>query len=166
MVRTPALVRQWNILRVLSQHANGLTIEEMASQTAVNPRTIRRDLRLFVDAGIPLRETIGHRNRKTWRVSSHAVRVMSNDQSEEFLALTILLKLLQPVAGSAWHQAIALCCDRIATTLKPAQRRAIGDAVANETNADSIRTAADQFEHLRRRPVGRFAKVLQEGRGM
>jgi predicted DNA-binding transcriptional regulator YafY len=166
MTRTKALVRQWALLRVLSQHANGLSIEEMARQTAVNPRTIRRDLRLFIEAGIPLRETIGHRNKKTWRVDSHAVRVLSHDCCEEFLALSVLLRLIQPIAGSALCKSLTLCCDRLATTLKPAQRRAISDAVLSGPDPHGLSAAAEQFEHLRQQSAGRFAKVLHDGLGI
>jgi predicted DNA-binding transcriptional regulator YafY len=124
MVRTPALSRQWNLLRVLSQHRDGLSIEEMAARTAVNSRTIRRDLRVFLDAGIPLRETIGRRNKKTWRVEPDKSPVLEGYSPEEYLALSLTERLFEPLRQTEYFDALSRCRSRAGRTMgKPARVR-------------------------------------------
>jgi len=122
MAKTRALVRQWTLLRVLSQHAAGLSITEMARHMSVNDRTIRRDLKLFVDAGIPLRETIGARSKKVWRIDHRGAMVTVSDSGDEALALFVAEKLFEPLKGTRFYLAIKRCRDQVAATLSTANR--------------------------------------------
>lgn len=106
MTRTKALVRQWTLLRVLSQHPAGLSIEDMARQSNVNVRTIRRDLRFFAEAGIPLRESIGHRQKKAWRIDQRGSKGILTRSRDEVLALAVAIEILRPLAQTQFHKAL------------------------------------------------------------
>jgi hypothetical protein len=142
MVRTPALVRQWNLLRVLSQHFGGLSIEEMAARTSVNSRTIRRDLRVFLDAGIPLRETIGRRNKKTWRVELQRTSMLDGYSTEEYLALSLTERFLEPLRQTGYFDAFSRCRLRAARNIAKSVRMRVEKLVEEFSlgNAESIRT--------------------------
>lgn len=130
MTKPRALVRQWTLLRVLSQHADGLSIDEMAKQTAVHSRTIRRDLNLFVDAGIPLRQTARRRNKKIWRIDPHGIKVLTHDATDECMALLVTEYLFQSLEGSPFLSAIARCRSRLAGTLRLPVRKLLEDEAA------------------------------------
>jgi predicted DNA-binding transcriptional regulator YafY len=127
MPRTRALVRQWTLLRVLSQHVDGLSIEDMARQTAVNARTIRRDLKLFVEAGIPLRETVSVRNKKTWRIDQHGTKVLANHSTDECLALLVAELVFQPLNGTHFYHSLSRCRERVTATMSPTVRKKIDE---------------------------------------
>lgn len=125
MARTRALVRQWTLLRVLSQHVDGLSIDDMARQTAVNTRTIRRDLKLFVEAGIPLRETVSVRNKKTWRIDQHGAKVLANHSTDECLALLVAELVFQPLNGTGFFNSLSRCRERVTSTMSASARKRI-----------------------------------------
>lgn len=125
MPRTRALVRQWTLLRVLSQHVEGLSIDDMARQTAVNSRTIRRDLKLFVEAGIPLRETVSVRNKKTWRIDQHGTKVLANHSTDECLALLVAELVFEPLSGTRFFSSLSRCRERVIATMSPLVRKRI-----------------------------------------
>ncbi len=129
MTRTRALVRQWTLLRVLSQNVDGLSIDDMARQTAVNARTIRRDLKLFVEAGIPLRETVCRRNKKIWRIDRRHTAVLPHHAKDDCLAFSVALELLEPLQGTRFYEALLVCGERIAAETSAAARRQIEEQV-------------------------------------
>ncbi len=130
MPRTAALDRQWNLLRVLSQHLDGLSIDEMAARTGVNARTIRRDLSLFLDAGIPLRETVGRRNKKTWRVDSAKTPFLERYTPDEYLALLLTERVLEPLRQTDYFNALSRGLSRAAQNLDKSARIRIERLVA------------------------------------
>ncbi len=152
MVRTRAVVRQWTLLRVLSQHAEGLSIEDMARHTAVNPRTIRRDLRLFGEAGIPLRETVCARNKKIWRIDRNGVKALANHSNDECLALLVAEVLLRPLRGTRFFAAFARCRDRVLANMNHSLRTHVENQVKahalEHTNRAFTRRSAEDLEDL------------------
>ncbi len=112
-------------MRVLSQHAEGLSIDDMARQTAVNARTIRRDLSLFVEAGIPLRETVSARNKKTWRIDQQGAKVLANHSIDECLALLVAEMLLQQFSGTKFFTSLSRCRERVTATTSASVRKRV-----------------------------------------
>lgn len=117
-----AVVRQWTLLRVLSQQKNGMSIAEMAKHMAVNERTIRRDINLFVQAGVPLRETVGRRGKKTWRVDDRSMMTTPMYSLDEVLAVFVAERLLDPLQGTRLYSATKRCREKIAASLNNSQR--------------------------------------------
>jgi len=99
----------------------------MARQTAVNSRTIRRDLKLFVDAGIPLRETVSARNKKTWRIDQHGAKVLANHSIDECLALLVAELLLKSLAGTRFFNSLSRCRERVTATMGASLKKRIED---------------------------------------
>jgi len=64
MPRNRRLIRDLTLLRMLERSRIGLTLDEMASETGVTTRTIRRDLEALEEAGVPLVRADGRR----WRI--------------------------------------------------------------------------------------------------
>jgi predicted DNA-binding transcriptional regulator YafY len=127
MTKTRALVRQWTLLRVLSQHAAGLSIFEMARHTSVNERTIRRDLKLFVEAGIPLRERVVRQNKKIWRIDYRGAMVAATFSAEDALALASAEHCLSSLKGTKFHSAMVRCRENVIANLSVNQRKLLND---------------------------------------
>ena len=53
MTEQGPLVRQWILLRTLSARRCGVTVNEMAEESSVSEKTVRRDLEAFQTAGFP-----------------------------------------------------------------------------------------------------------------
>jgi DNA-binding transcriptional ArsR family regulator len=56
--RGRALVRVLSALRQLQQTRRGVTLEELAADGGVTTRTVRRDLEVLQEAGIPLLDVV------------------------------------------------------------------------------------------------------------
>jgi predicted DNA-binding transcriptional regulator YafY len=128
MPKPRAVVRQWTLLRALSQHKGGMTILEMARDMGVNTRTIRRDINLFVQAGVPLREVIGRRGTKTWRIDGLSLAAPAFSVEEAF-AILVAERLLAPLPGTQLYSATKRCGEKIALTLSPPQRAILEKSV-------------------------------------
>ncbi len=115
------LVRQWILLRSLSARRCGATVAEMAAETGVNDKTIRRDLQTFREAGFPLEETVGDFGRKTWRLPSHWNQPAMSFTFDEAVALYLGRRLLEPLAGTYFWDAAQRAFKKIRACLgKPA----------------------------------------------
>jgi predicted DNA-binding transcriptional regulator YafY len=147
MTKTRALVRQWTLLRVLSQHAGGLSIFEMARHTSVNERTIRRDLKLFVEAGIPLRERVVRQNKKIWRIDYRGATVAAPFSAEDALALAVAEHCLVALKGTTFHNAMTRCRENVVANLSVSQRKRLAeksDRLQLAAPSDTRATICDQ----------------------
>lgn len=94
------LLRHWSLLTALASRQRGMTIREMADDSGVSTRTIRRDLISLQSLGFPLRETVSDHGRKHWRLGpGHSSPAMSFNW-EEAAALYLGRHLLKPLAGT------------------------------------------------------------------
>ena len=60
-----ALVRHLTILRILDARRQGATIKEIAHETGVSEKTVRRDLEAFAAAGQMIAEQLQERGRNS-----------------------------------------------------------------------------------------------------
>jgi proteasome accessory factor B len=102
--QTP-LVRQWLLLKMLGSHRNGVTLDEMAAETRVNKKTIRRDLLAFSEVGFPLEQQTGAYGRKTWKLALANNSPDLHFAFDEALALYLARHFLEPLAGTFLWQA-------------------------------------------------------------
>ena len=72
MPRNAEVIRQWAILKTL-EASRRATIDELAKQTGVTTRTIRRDLDALQEAGFPLFDEV-HDGKKYWTLEQKAFR--------------------------------------------------------------------------------------------
>jgi predicted DNA-binding transcriptional regulator YafY len=158
MTKTRALVRQWTLLRVLSQHAGGLSICEMAHHTSVNERTIRRDLKLFVEAGIPLRERVVRQNKKIWRIDYRGVMVTASFSAEDALALAVAEHYLAALKGTNFYGAMTRCRENVVANLSVSQQRRFAE------KADRLQeTSVDAFKSICAQKINALWSVLDTG---
>jgi predicted DNA-binding transcriptional regulator YafY len=101
----PPLLRQWKLMSLLSARKYGLTIRDMAREMNVGQKTIRRDLDLFRQVGLPLEPTRGERGCKTWRIPGERGYPALTLTYDEAAALYLGRQLLEPLAGTPFWSA-------------------------------------------------------------
>ncbi len=117
------LVRQWLLLRALSARRNGLTVREMADESGVGLRTIRRDLELLRQLGFPLAEETSTHGRKHWRLGSDTQSPPLHFTWDEAIALYLGRRHLEPLAGTQFWTSAQSSFRKIRATLgEPALR--------------------------------------------
>lgn len=101
----PALVRQWRLIKILSGSRLGASVQELAAETRVTEKTIRRDLQTFSEIGFPLEETTGDHGRKTWRMKAGHGQPELSFAFDEALALYLGRRFFEPLAGTYFWDA-------------------------------------------------------------
>jgi predicted DNA-binding transcriptional regulator YafY len=99
----------------------------MARHTSVNERTIRRDLKLFVEAGIPLRERVVRQNKKIWRIDYQGAMVMASFSAEDALALKVAEHYLIALKGTKFHDALSHCRENVIANLSVSLRKRLAE---------------------------------------
>jgi proteasome accessory factor B len=74
LARNAEVIRQWQILREIESRRTGVTIHELARQTGVSTRTIRRDLQALQEAGFSVFDEGEENETKRWRLEGSAFR--------------------------------------------------------------------------------------------
>lgn len=100
------LARQWRLLQILSVRRQGATVRELAAETEVADKTIRRDLLFLARTGFPLSETVGEYGRKSWKFDGGPGLPALKFNLTEVLSLYMGRRFLEPLAGtSIWDGA-------------------------------------------------------------
>ena len=112
-----SIERQWILLQMLIARRLGISVRNMARETGVAEKTIRRDLLLFQKRGFPLRVTNGERGRKTYRLA-HADNVPPLTFAfDEALVIYLARPFLEPLAGTQLWEAAHSALKKIRATL-------------------------------------------------
>jgi len=119
MPQDSPLVRQWVLLRTLCARHYGVTIKEMAQETGVSEKTIRRDLEMFQQAGFPLIETVTDHGRKKWRIESTGHQPDLSFAFDEAVAIYLARHLMEPLAGTVFWQAAQRAFKKIRASFGP-----------------------------------------------
>ena len=125
MATTPPLVRQWTLLRALSRRPDGLTVKQMAEESGVSQKTIRRDLETFQEVGFPVRQTTGQFGRKQWYLDASREAPGLSFAFDEAVALYLGQHLLEPLAGTVFWEASRRAFRKIRESLSPEALRYI-----------------------------------------
>lgn len=120
-----SLIRQWTLLRILASRRMGATVKELAQETEVNEKTIRRDLETFRIAGFRLEEATGPHGRKTYRLGPAAPPPELGFPIDEAAALYFGQRFLEPLAGTVFWEAANRAFRKIRTMLGPTALRYI-----------------------------------------
>ncbi|MCA9163167.1 MAG: transcriptional regulator [Planctomycetales bacterium] len=105
-VGSPQLVRQWLLIKRLCVSQTGLTVAELSAALEVTEKTIRRDLTVLKDAGLPVEEQAGVNNLKSYRITQPAKLPELSFTYDEALALYLGRRHLEPLAGTiVWEAA-------------------------------------------------------------
>lgn len=98
------LVRQWRLLVSLTTRRFGMTIREMATETGVTTRTVRRDLLALQASGFPLEESTSEHGRKHWRIVQNSLQPPLTFTWVEAISLYLGRKFLEPLAGTMFWE--------------------------------------------------------------
>lgn len=98
MSDSKALIRQWRLLRLLADARHGYTVRELQAEMSVSLETIRRDLRDLAAAGFRVREHVGFRGLKRWRVEDFEDSFHLN--ITDLLSIYVGRQFLEPLAGT------------------------------------------------------------------
>lgn len=105
MARESALVRQWTLLRVLSDRHEGAAVRDLAAEMRVSQRTVHRDLETFQAVGFPLEEIVEEFGRKRWCLDPAKTQVSLGFTFDEAIALYLGRRFLDPLAGTVFWEA-------------------------------------------------------------
>jgi proteasome accessory factor B len=94
------LLRQWILLRMLSVRHHGVSLRELADETRVGQKTIRRDLQTLSSVGFPLSEIRAEHGRKLWKLDGGNGLPHLSFTYTEALSLYLGRQFLEPLAGT------------------------------------------------------------------
>ena len=96
----PPILRQWILLRALSHRRYGMTVRDMAAESGVSEKTVRRDLQTLLQAGFRLKETRSDHGRKHWRLEPDGCDPALSFNFAELASLYLGRQFLEPLAGT------------------------------------------------------------------
>jgi predicted DNA-binding transcriptional regulator YafY len=118
--RNQEVIRQWTLLRDLSERKYGRTIDELAATLGVSTRTIRRDLAALQEAGFPLEQRT-FEARAAWVLSKEAFKglIEAGLTLPELCALYFGRTLLEYLAGTPFQRELSSAFQKFEDSLPP-----------------------------------------------
>jgi predicted DNA-binding transcriptional regulator YafY len=122
MPRNAEVIRQWTILKAL-EASRRATIDDLARQTGVTTRTIRRDLDALQEAGFPLFDEV-HDGKKFWTLEQKAFRRLDDTAFTlaELSALYFSRTLVECLSGTPFERDVRSAFEKLSTALTPGMR--------------------------------------------
>ena len=123
MPRNAEVIRQWTILKEL-EASRRATIDDLARQTGVTTRTIRRDLDALQEAGFPLFDET-HDGKKYWTLEQKAFRRLDDTAFTlaELSALYFSRTLVECLSGTPFERDVRSAFDKLSAALTPSMRQ-------------------------------------------
>ena len=118
MSDSKALIRQWRLLRFLADARTGYTVKELQQEMGVSIETIRRDLKDLGHAGFKVRESVGYRGVKRWRVEGFEESF--GFTITDLLSIYMGRQFLEPLAGTPFWDGQQKVFSKIRGALGPA----------------------------------------------
>ena len=122
MPRNAEVIRQWTILKAM-ESSRRATIDDLAKQTGVTTRTIRRDLDALQEAGFPLFDEV-HDGKKYWTLEQKAFRRLDDTAFTlaELSALYFSRTLVECLSGTPFERDVRSAFEKLSTALTPGMR--------------------------------------------
>ena len=98
MSDSKALIRQWRLLRFLADARTGYTVKELQQEMGMSIETIRRDIIDLGHVGFKVRESVGYRGVKRWRVEGFEDNF--GFTITDLLSIYMGRQFLEPLAGT------------------------------------------------------------------
>ena len=117
MAVSSTLLRQWQLLTLLSAPNGQATVRQLVERSGVCDKTVRRDLELLKEVGFPLVEVVGQRGRKHWQLANDAGIAQLRFTLEEAAALYLGRQFLEPLAGTYFFTGAHSAFEKIRATL-------------------------------------------------
>ena len=102
--RSSRLRRALRLIREISKHQRGISVYELARSEELSVKTIRRDVALLQDEGIPIEEVPGPRRMRMLKLAVPLENLPL--QYDELLSLYLGRRLLEPFAGTPLFEGI------------------------------------------------------------
>jgi proteasome accessory factor B len=129
------LRRALRIILLLSQQKKGLSVYEIAKHEERNVKTIRRDIKLLKDEGLPIEETLADRGKKLWKITAKVDQIAF--EYHELLSLFLGRRLLEPFAGTPLFEGIHSLFQKLETQLF-SESKALQDSLTDGFHLKSI----------------------------
>lgn len=117
MAVSATLLRQWQLLTLLSAPNGQATVRQLVERSGVCDKTVRRDLELLKEVGFPLVEVVGERGRKHWQLANDSGIAQLRFTLEEAAALYLGRQFLEPLAGTYFFAGAQSAFEKIRATL-------------------------------------------------
>lgn len=119
-MRNAEVIRQWKILRAVEAARAGVTIHQLARDTGVTTRTIRRDLQALQEAGFAIFDEGEENETKKWKLDTQPFRSVQEGLSVSDVAALYLSRSIV-VALSGWPlvDELGKALAKIETSLNP-----------------------------------------------
>ena len=122
-MRNAEVIRQWQILREVEAHRAGVTIHELARNTKVSTRTIRRDLQALQEAGFAIYDEGGENETKRWKLDAQPFRAVQDGLSvSDVAALFLSRSLVDALSGWPLSDELREAFAKIERNLNPRMR--------------------------------------------
>ena len=123
MPRNAEVIRQWTILKAL-EASRRATIDDLARQTGVTTRTIRRDLDALQEAGFALFDEL-HDGKKCWTLEQKAFRRLDDTgfTLAELSALYFSRTLVECLSGTPFERDVRSAFEKLSAALTPGMRQ-------------------------------------------
>jgi predicted DNA-binding transcriptional regulator YafY len=123
MPRNAEVIRQWTILRAL-EASRRARIDDLARQTGVTTRTIRRDLEALQTAGFPLYDEVID-GKRYWTLEHRAFKRLDDTgfTLAELSALYFSRTLVECLAATPFQQDVASAFNKLSAALTPGMRQ-------------------------------------------
>lgn len=102
--RSARLRRALRLIRELCRQRQGVSIYDLARSEELSVKTIRRDVRMLQEEGIPIEENLGDRGMRLLRISAPLTELTF--EYDELLSLYLGRRLLEPFAGTPLFEGI------------------------------------------------------------
>jgi predicted DNA-binding transcriptional regulator YafY len=153
-VRNAEVIRQWAILREIETRRTGVTIHELAGETGVSTRTIRRDLQALQEAGFAVYDEGAENETKRWRLDGAPFRAVQEGLTvADVAALYLSRAVVEGLSGWPLADELAAAFAKIERALNPRMREFLAtlpEVISTKSGPRTRTGSARQVETTRR----------------
>ena len=119
-MRNAEVIRQWKILRAVEAARAGITIHQLARDTDVTTRTIRRDLQALQEAGFAIFDEGEENETKRWKLDTQPFRAVQEGLSvSDVAALYLSRSIVEALSGWPLVDELGKALAKIERSLNP-----------------------------------------------
>lgn len=119
-MRNAEVIRQWKILRAVESARAGITIHQLAKETGVTTRTIRRDLQALQEAGFAIFDEGEENETKKWKLDTQPFRSVQEGLSvADVAALYLSRSIVEALSGWPLVDELGKALAKIERSLNP-----------------------------------------------
>ncbi|MBP8275148.1 MAG: WYL domain-containing protein [Acidobacteria bacterium] len=148
-MRNAEVIRQWQILKAVESARVGVTIHDLANETGVTTRTIRRDLTALQEAGFALFDEGEGNDTKRWKLDTAPFRAVQDGLSVADVAALYLSRSIV-VALSGWPlvDELGSALAKLDRALNPKMREFLSTLPQVVSTKAGPRAGAASIDHL------------------